>query len=69
MTSTITTVKDLRRKTPLELEKFLGQLHQQMREMQFELRIGHVKKVHGARQLKKSIAKVLTIQREQKNKK
>lgn len=69
MTSTITTVKDLRRKSPAELQKVLEQLHEQMREMQFELRIGHVKKVHGARQLRKSIAKVLTIQNEQKNKK
>lgn len=66
--SSVVTVRDLRRKTPRELQKILTQLRDQMRELSFELRIGHVKKVHGARQLRKSIAKVLTIQHEQKQK-
>jgi ribosomal protein L29 len=62
------TVKELRRKSPQELEKMSQSLREQMRVLRFEIRAGQQRKVHQAELIRRSIAKVLTISNEMKKK-
>jgi large subunit ribosomal protein L29 len=62
------TVKELRRKSPQELEKMSQDLREQMRVLRFEIRAGQQRKVHQVEQMRRSIAKVLTISNEMKKK-
>lgn len=60
----VLTISDLRKKTPGELGKLVGQLQDQLRSKQFESRSGQLKKVHEVKVLRRSIAKVMTVQAE-----
>lgn len=53
--------KELRKKTQGELEKLLDDLKGNIRAARFKLIRGELKNVRQPRQLKKSIARVLTI--------
>ena len=64
----VTTVKELRRKSPQELGKMSESLREQLRVLRFEIRAGQQRKVHQARQVPRSIAKVLTTINEMKKK-
>ncbi|MFH0830861.1 MAG: 50S ribosomal protein L29 [Parcubacteria group bacterium] len=60
----VLTVKDLRKKNPGELGKLAVQLREQLRAKQFEVRSGQLKKMHEMQLLRRSIAKVMTVQAE-----
>lgn len=52
---------DVRKKSPNELAKFLGELETELREFRFEMSGGRVKNVKRARALRADIARVKTI--------
>jgi len=57
----VVTVAELRRKSPADRQSLVAQLRRQLREARFEQRGGSLKKVRTIRELRRSIAKVLTI--------
>jgi large subunit ribosomal protein L29 len=57
-------IADLRQKTKTELERFLQEGRERLRVLQFDLVAGKVKNVREVRQIKKDIAKTLTLLKE-----
>ena len=57
-------IADLRQKTKTELERFLQEGRERLRILQFDLVAGKVKNVREIRQIKKDIAKALTLLKE-----
>lgn len=55
---------ELRKKTKGQLEKFLLQKREKLRNLRFDLASGQVKNVREIRHLKKDIARILTIIKE-----
>jgi large subunit ribosomal protein L29 len=53
--------EELSKKTENELEKLLSDSREKLRQMRFDLVSGKVKNIIEIRQLKKSIAQILTI--------
>lgn len=53
--------KELRQKTKSELQKLLQDNRERLRQLRFDLAAGKVKNVREIRQIKKDIAKILTI--------
>jgi len=59
---------ELSQKPKEELEKFLQDSREKLRQLKFDLSSGKVKNVKGIRQVKKDIARILTIfSQKQKN--
>jgi ribosomal protein L29 len=54
-------IADLRQKTKTELERFLQEGRERLRVLHFDLVAGKVKNVREIRQIKKDIAKTLTL--------
>ncbi len=61
-------IRELRRKTNKELQEFLVSSRDKLRELRFNLAGGKVKNIREVRQTKRAIARVLTLikQNEQK---
>lgn len=57
---------ELRQKTKEELEKLLLDFKDKLRQLRFDLVSGKVKNVREIRQIKKDIARILTILKEKK---
>ena len=60
---------ELRKKTKSELKKLCQDLRERLRALRFDLSTGKVKNVKEVRQVKKEIARILTLLRETSNKK
>ncbi len=60
-------IKEMRQKPKGELEKTLLDLREKQRSLRFDLVAGKVKNVREIRKIKKDIARILTISKEQKN--
>lgn len=58
------TLAQLRAKTPAQRTTFLRELKTQLRELRVAQRAGSLRKVHQVARVRRSIAKVLTIQSE-----
>ena len=54
-------IKELRQKSEKELQKILQQKKEKIRSFRFSLASGTVKNVREIRELKKDIARILTI--------
>ena len=54
-------IDELRQKSKLELQKFLEEQRERLRSFRFDLVSGKVKNVREIRQVRKSIARVLTL--------
>jgi len=59
-------IAEIRKKSGLELEKLLGELRRKLRALRFDLVSGKVKNIREIRKIKKNIARILTILKEQK---
>jgi len=59
-------IAEIRKKSGLELEKLLGELRRKLRALRFDLASGKVKNIREIRKIKKNIARILTILKEQK---
>jgi len=59
--------KELRMKKETELLKSVADLREKRRSLKFDLAAGKVKNVREIRQIKKDIAKILTILKEKKH--
>ncbi len=59
-------IKDLRTKTADELEAMLSDLRKEGLNLRFQKSTGQLEKTHRIRQAKKEIAKIKTVQKEQK---
>lgn len=59
-------IKELRRKTISGLQKDLTQTRETLREFRFKLAKDEVKNVRKVRELKKKIARILTVLNEKK---
>lgn len=57
-------IADLRQKTKTELERFLQEGRERLRVLHFDLVAGKVKNVREIRQIKKDIARTLTLLKE-----
>lgn len=53
--------KELKQKSKDELQKLLQNLREKLRQLRFDLVSGKVKNVREIRQIKKDIARILTI--------
>jgi large subunit ribosomal protein L29 len=56
--------KELKNKKEAELQKMLADLREKSRSLRFDLAAGKVKNVREVREIKKDIAKILTILRQ-----
>lgn len=54
-------VRELRQKSKPELQKFLQDSRERLRQLHFDLSSGKVKNVREIRKIKKDIARILTI--------
>ncbi|PJE69781.1 MAG: 50S ribosomal protein L29 [Candidatus Staskawiczbacteria bacterium CG10_big_fil_rev_8_21_14_0_10_38_10] len=61
--------KELRQKTKDELNRILQDSRVKLRELRFKLTLNKLKNVREIREIKKNIAKILTILKETKGKK
>lgn len=59
-------VKDIRRKEESELDKDIKDLRGKLRELRFNLASGKVKNIREIREIKRDIARILTIIKEKK---
>lgn len=59
--------KELRQKTEKEMKQMLQTLREKARQLRFDLSSGKVKNVKELREVKKDIAKILTILNEKNN--
>ncbi len=59
-------IAEIRKKSGSELEKLLGELRRKLRALRFDLVSGKVKNIREIRKIKKNIARILTILKEQK---
>jgi large subunit ribosomal protein L29 len=57
-------VKELRKKNPKELKKIEANLREKLRALRFDLGAGKVKNVKEMKAIKKEIAQILTILKE-----
>jgi len=57
-------IADLRKKKVTELDQLLVSFRNQLRETRFDVQANQLSKVHRVNELKKSIAKVMTIKHE-----
>ena len=53
--------KELKQKTKTELNKILNDLRERQRQLRFDLASGKVKNIREIRQIKKDIARILTV--------
>ncbi len=60
-------INQLRQKSKSELQKMLAELREKLREMKFNLASGKVKKISEIRELRKDIARILTILNEKRD--
>jgi len=58
-------IQELRQKSKNELQKFLQDLREKLRQLNFDLAGGKVKNVREIRQAKKDIARVLTLEKQE----
>ena len=58
--------QELRKKKKIDLQKLIGELQEQLRQLRFDLSAGKVKNVKEIRNKKKEVAKIHTILREQR---
>lgn len=56
-------IKELKQLSREELKKKMEDAREKLRQMRFDLQAGKVKDVRGIRQVKKDIARILTIMR------
>lgn len=61
-------IQELKLKPPAELEKKLKEHRDHLRQMQLDLAAGKVKNVGAQRTLRKDVARILTVQRENETK-
>lgn len=54
-------INELRQKSKSELQKFLAESREKLRQLRFDLESGKVKNVREIRKIKKEIARILTI--------
>ena len=54
-------IGELRQKSKPELQKLLTELRERLRQLRFDLAAGKVKNVREIRQIKKDIARILTM--------
>jgi len=59
-------MKELKNKSDEDLKKDLQAMREKLRNFRFDLEAGKVKDVRGIRQLKKDIARVLTLLNERR---
>lgn len=52
---------DVRKKTPQELSKLLGELHSELQSFRFGMSGGQKKNIRQARALRKDIARIKTV--------
>lgn len=57
-------IAELRQKSKSELQKLLQDSRERLRQLRFDLAAGKVKNVREIRQIKKDIARILTLLRE-----
>lgn len=60
-------IKELRRKSKRELNDFLKESRQKLGQLKFDLTAKKLKDVRQMRELRRDIARVLTLTREQKH--
>jgi len=60
-------IKELRIKKEAGLHKTIAELREKLRILKFDLAAGKVKNVREIRQIKKDVAKILTILKEKKH--
>ena len=58
--------QDVRKKSPVELKKLIGELTVQLREFRFGMSGGQKKDIRRARVIRADIARMKTVLREQK---
>lgn len=58
-------INELRQKQELELTKMLQDNREKLRQLKFDLASGKVKNVREIRQIKKDIARILTLSKKQ----
>lgn len=54
-------IQELHQKSQAELQKLLQDLRERLRQLRFDLAAGKVKNVREIRQIKKDIARILTL--------
>jgi len=54
-------IKELRKKTKEEIQKILTDNREKLKQLRFDLAAGKVKNVREVREIKKNIARILTI--------
>lgn len=54
-------ITELRQKPKMELQKLVREKREKLRQLRFDLASGKVKNVREIRQIKKDVAKILTI--------
>lgn len=59
-------ILELRQKSKIELEKMLQDSREKLRQLRFDLASGKVKNVKEIREIKKNIARILTLLRNTK---
>lgn len=52
---------ELRQRTKEELQKFLSEEREKLRQLRFDLASGKVKNIREIRKIKKDIARILTV--------
>ena len=57
-------IKELRKKSKLELKKLLQDIKERLRALRFDLAAGKVKNIREIRMIKRDIARILTILKE-----
>jgi ribosomal protein L29 len=62
-------IKQLRKKTEIELKGSLGNLRGKLKQLRFDLAAGKVKNVREIRKIKKEIARILMLLKEAAGKK
>ncbi len=61
-------IDDLRKKTPAELERLIGEARGKLKDLEFKVRLGQVKNPSEIGKLRHEVARYLTIHREISNK-
>lgn len=59
-------IQELRGKSQVELQKLLTKKRKKLRQLSFDLASGKIKNVREIRETKKDIARILTIEAEQR---
>jgi len=54
-------ISELRQKSPAELQKMLSEYREKLRQLRFDLAAGKVKNIREIREVKKDIARILTL--------